>query len=159
MVYLWSERKGSPKPCEERKQQHLVAEALHRHERLHRLVNDSAAASHAEMIFGRAPELSRKSSDRNWLSLPLFVLHRASAATKMAEELETFRGRSACCAAGSRSCSQVARTRSRQNLQKIHFRGSFSTMLTVEMFLFNNPFLSISLARAACHSSGSLALS
>lgn len=125
MVYLWSERKGSPKPCEERKQQHLVAEALHRHERLHRLVNDSAAASHAEIIFGRAPELSRKSSDRNWLSLPLFVLHRASAATKMAEELETFRGRSACCAAGSRSCSQVARTRSRQNLQKIHFRGSF----------------------------------
>ena len=136
MVYLWSERKGNPKPCEERKQQHLVAEALHRHERLHRLVNDSAAASHAEMIFGRAPELSRKSSDRNWLSLPLFVLHRASAATKMAEELETFRGRSACCAAGSRSCSQVARTRSRQTLQKIHFRGSFSTMLTVEMFLF-----------------------
>lgn len=66
--YLWSERKGLlwassgprefPKPSEERKQQHLVAEALHRHERLHRLVNDSAAATHAEMIFGRAPELS-----------------------------------------------------------------------------------------------------
>ena len=34
---------------QERRQQHLVAETLHRHERLHRLVNDSTAASHAEL--------------------------------------------------------------------------------------------------------------
>eukprot|EP00435_Cladocopium_sp_Y103_P073237 s172_g42.t2 len=33
----------------ERRQQHLVAETLHRHERLHRLVNDSTAAVHAEL--------------------------------------------------------------------------------------------------------------
>ncbi|CAL1170452.1 unnamed protein product [Cladocopium goreaui] len=33
----------------ERRQQHLVAETLHRHERLHRLVNDSTAAAHAEL--------------------------------------------------------------------------------------------------------------
>jgi hypothetical protein len=58
---------------QERRQQHLVAETLHRHERLHRLVNDSTAAAHAELNLDCLARNSRIRSGRFWMKF----LHRA----------------------------------------------------------------------------------